>query len=371
MTIIQKFLQFLGSARRAESFQQRFSLSHFASRLSPRPSPDFLVRQSLAVVRTFAAQKIRRLRSLESFTIKMNERNQLVDLINSLMRRVRSSKSKYLLGAAPLLSGCEISAEELGQQFDWSERKISEEESQQYFEHIDECREIQVKIKNSQACDWTPFIERKDILVWRREHPSMKGMYEYKMYGNFDDVTAEEFLSVQLDMTEFRLTWDKSTAQCVVIDEDRDSAKNGIVYYWEVNWPRFFSNRDYCCYRENSVEERTGTMVVVSHSVEHPACPSKKKTWRVEDYHSVLAIRPHTTSDKPGIEFSLTGFENPGLQLPESIITWVAVRGMPEFMMNLRAACIKLREERSAGGRSSKFSPESYQPRMGQSSIYA
>ena len=65
----------------------------------------------------------------------------------------------------------------------------------------------------SDDCDWTPFIERKDILVWRREHPARKGMYEYKMYGSFDDVTAEEFLSVQLDMSEFRLTWDKSTAQ--------------------------------------------------------------------------------------------------------------------------------------------------------------
>ena len=65
----------------------------------------------------------------------------------------------------------------------------------------------------SEDCDWTPFIERKDILVWRREHPARKGMYEYKMYGSFDDVTAEEFLSVQLDMSEFRLTWDKSTAQ--------------------------------------------------------------------------------------------------------------------------------------------------------------
>jgi len=30
------------------------------------------------------------------------------------------------------------------------------------------------------------------------------------------------------------------------------------------------------------------------------------------------------------------GFENPGVQLPESIITWVAIRGMPEFMLNLR-----------------------------------
>ena len=65
----------------------------------------------------------------------------------------------------------------------------------------------------SEDTDWTPFIERKDILVWRREHRTRKGMYEYKMYGSFDDVTAEEFLSVQLDMTEFRLTWDKSTAQ--------------------------------------------------------------------------------------------------------------------------------------------------------------
>ena len=217
MTIIQKFLQFLGSARRAEGYQQRFSLSQFASRLSS-PTPEFLVKQSLAVVRTIAAQKLRRLRSVESFTIKMNERNHLVDLMNSLMRRMRSSRSKYLLGGAPLLTTSDISAEELGQKFDWSKRKISDDESQEYYQHIDECREIQRKIKSSEVCDWTPFIERKDILVWRREHHSMKGMYEYKMYGNFDDVTAEEFLSVQLDMTEFRLTWDKSTAQVRTLD---------------------------------------------------------------------------------------------------------------------------------------------------------
>ena len=83
--------------------------------------------------------------------------------------------------------------------------------------------------------------------------------------------------------------------QCLVIDEDATTGKNGIVYYWEVNWPRFFSNRDYCCYRENSVDEETGTILVLSHSVDHPNCPSKKKTWRVQDYHSVLTIRPHTT----------------------------------------------------------------------------
>ena len=50
-----------------------------------------------------------------------------------------------------------------------------------------------------------------------QEHPSVKGMYIYKMYGKFDDVSATEFLSVQLDMSEFRLTWDNSTAQCFVL----------------------------------------------------------------------------------------------------------------------------------------------------------
>ena len=51
---------------------------------------------------------------------------------------------------------------------------------------------------------WTPFLERQDILVWRQEHPEGSGLYAYKMYGKFDDVTAHEFLEVQLDMSEFR-----------------------------------------------------------------------------------------------------------------------------------------------------------------------
>lgn len=36
----------------------------------------------------------------------------------------------------------------------------------------------------------------------------LQGMYEYKMYGSFSDVTAEEFLFVQNDLTKFRLSWD-------------------------------------------------------------------------------------------------------------------------------------------------------------------
>ena len=37
----------------------------------------------------------------------------------------------------------------------------------------------------------------------------MKGMYFYKMYGKFDDVTADEFIQVQTDTSDFRYIEEK------------------------------------------------------------------------------------------------------------------------------------------------------------------
>lgn len=168
------------------------------------------------------------------------------------------------------------------------------------------------------------------------------------MYGRFDDVTANELLEVQLDMSEFRLEWDKNTAQCHVVEETSDSDKNTLsqIYYWEVTWPSFFSNRDYVCNRRAQVYDKEATAVVMSTSADHPSCPKKSKAHRVQDYSSVLTIKPSGGWDEPGVEFSLQAFENPGVSLPEYITTWVAIRGMPDYMVNLRKACLKLREKK-------------------------
>ena len=113
-----------------------------------------------------------------------------------------------------------------------------------------ECETAKVSVygEQSRGLEWTPFLERKDILIWRQEHPPGSGLYAYKMYGHFADVTPSEFVEVQLDMSEYRLRWDESTSQCYVIEEE-GSLAGGLgnlshVYYWEVNWPRFFANRD-------------------------------------------------------------------------------------------------------------------------------
>lgn len=198
----------------------------------------------------------------------------------------------------------------------------------------------------TQDVAWTPFLERKDILVWRQEHPEQKGLYAYKMYGRFDDVTAYEFLEVQMDVSAFRLSWDKSTAQCYVIEEAKGKPDANVtqIYYWEVNWPRFFSNRDYVCGRRAQIYDDEKLIVIYSKSTDHDSCPRKYKNHRVDDYWSVLTIRPFEEFNKLGIEFSLTAFENPGLSLPASVTTWVAIRAMPDFMLNLRKACIEMRK---------------------------
>ena len=127
---------------------------------------------------------------------------------------------------------------------------------------------------------WEPYVERKDILVWRKEHRQKKGLYHYKLYGRFDDVTVWEFLAVQLDLSQYRLGWDTSTAQCREVEsqkhvdqeqeeiqehvehngdaviapgddttdtldhtDNNGNKSQALVYYWEVQYPAFFSNR--------------------------------------------------------------------------------------------------------------------------------
>ena len=112
---------------------------------------------------------------------------------------------------------------------------------------------------------------------------------------------------------------------------------------------QFFSHfRDYVCGRRSKVfkdqEGNEEAIVLFTKSTEHSNCPKKSKCFRVENYWSVISIRPLTTCDQQGIEFVMTGFENPGLSLPSSITTWVAVQAMPDYIQNLRKACIERRQ---------------------------
>eukprot|EP00088_Acartia_fossae_P013308 TRINITY_DN16952_c0_g1_i2.p1 TRINITY_DN16952_c0_g1~~TRINITY_DN16952_c0_g1_i2.p1 ORF type:complete len:423 (+),score=56.50 TRINITY_DN16952_c0_g1_i2:66-1334(+) len=327
-----------------------------------------LMKNTVMQIDIIAAHRLKRLNSLSSLYSQLYGSERLKALMCSLTKNFRSRSRYFMLGAS------------LFNLADWDEVRAKDNELIQYSKEIDACKDLTQKTLMCQTCQkrlridkevegvrycqcknapksvygvraedsdgWTPFLERKDILVWRKEHPTMKGMYFYKMYGKFDDVSADEFINVQTDLSDFRLEWDISTAKCAIVDEKSNEGQD--VYYWETIWPRFFSNRFYCCSRQlvQNIDNKT---VLISRSVEHPKCQDNQssRVVNVQGYESVLTVQPTTTSDNMGLEFSLSGFENPGVKLPESIITWVAIRGMPEFMMNLRKACIKYRTEAS------------------------
>lgn len=53
---------------------------------------------------------------------------------------------------------------------------------------------------------WVPFIERKDLLVWRRECGAHPGLFEYKLYGVYPEVSPDIFLQVQVTLINSRET---------------------------------------------------------------------------------------------------------------------------------------------------------------------
>ena len=54
------------------------------------------------------------------------------------------------------------------------------------------------------------------------------------VYGKYHEVTAEDFMKVQID-TEFRMVWDNTAINLKVVDQDTSS--NSDIVYWEMEWP--------------------------------------------------------------------------------------------------------------------------------------
>lgn len=107
---------------------------------------------------------------------------------------------------------------------------------------------------------------------------------------------------------------------------------------------RLFVNRDYVFVRRYLVDEEANVLYIMSKSTEHTKYPKYPEKYRIEDYWSIMVIRPYTDIKKPGIEFSLTYFDNPGVNVPSSITNWVAMRAMPDFLERLRKATLEYRQ---------------------------
>lgn len=105
-----------------------------------------------------------------------------------------------------------------------------------------------------------------------------------------------------------------------------------------------FANRDYVFNRRYLIDHKSKTLFLVSKSTKHPSCPKQQTKYRIEDYWSYMVIKPYTELNKSGIEFSLTYYDNPGVNIPASVTTWVAMKAMPDFLERLREASRKYKQ---------------------------
>ncbi|KAK4327351.1 hypothetical protein Pmani_002179 [Petrolisthes manimaculis] len=187
--------------------------------------------------------------------------------------------------------------------------------------------------------NWRPFIEREHHIVWRRQHPDHSHLYAYKVYGTYEDVSLSAFMEVQLNCN-YRTEWDDTALQLRVLGSHPHS--NSDLVYWLVKFPTFFANRDYIFKRRFAVNSEKKEVVIMSEAIQADRLSEEKGVHRVNEYWSTMVIKATNDINQPGVEYTLTYFDNPGTSLPQSVTNFIAVTAFPNFLKKLHEAAISL-----------------------------
>ncbi|XP_070170562.1 stAR-related lipid transfer protein 7, mitochondrial isoform X4 [Polyergus mexicanus] len=307
-----------------------------------------------------AAQRIRRYIQIFHLYTRIWDEVALREFMRSWRLRLARNTRNFLISA----TGVTV--------YDWNRDRISDEEINRYNREIEgihrlrdstvvcakchlrividivqpnvkycKCNGVQSSVASNQDYSWQPFIERQDMLIWRKKEPDSGGLFAYKVYGSFSDVTANDFLQVQIDV-DYRKQWDPTAQELKIIETDPKSESSinhsTDIIHWEMIWPKLFSNRDYVYQRRWIVDKEKGLVIIISRVTEHPNVPEKRGIYRVKTYWSYMVIKPYTKFHEPGIEFGLTYYDDPGVAVPSAVTTWVALRGLPDFLVRMRQA---------------------------------
>lgn len=235
-----------------------FEFNNFVSNLKHGINflPRKLKNESVKCVKTWtrqcecvSAQQLRRGQQMLTLYTKLWGERALNEFFRHMRQRIITHGKQFIIGAV----GISI--------FDWDTNRISDKEITCHFRDFDyinmlkdnktNCKCCHKRIltgnedPNTQYCKcpldkssphyknhWEPYLQREDLMVWRRQREN--GCFEYKVYGKYDDVTAIDFLKVQIDIN-YRKIWDTNAVALDVVETEPTS--NSDVIYWEMLWP--------------------------------------------------------------------------------------------------------------------------------------
>lgn len=186
-------------------------------------------------------------------------------------------------------------------------------------------------IKSSKG-KWEPYFCTNEFDIWKREERTDR--YSYKVYARYNDISAADLLHVQIDL-DYRKQWDENAVSLHIIEEDPVPGTNSHLIYWEMQWPKFFYNRDYVYCRRYICDDQRKAMMVANRGTQHPQYPQANGKVRVTDYWSFVVIKPFRSFQEPGVHYIITYFDDPGLPIPQHIKSWVVQKQMPDSLKKM------------------------------------
>merc|ERR1711991_439967 len=178
---------------------------------------------------------------------------------------------------------------------------------------------------------WEKVVENPPgLTLWRR--PCFGSSYAYLSHSTHN-FPVQKYFQFMMDL-KGREIWDASSVTVDIVEGQKDS----IVYYWEVKTPWPFSNRGYVCsrkYQEIKSKSKSPLYLAISQATTHPECPerySKDGIVRVERYRSCMALRAISANQ---CESFLLVVDDQKMNIPKSLLSWVASSAIPRFMKEM------------------------------------
>ena len=207
---------------------------------------------------------------------------------------------------------------------------------------------------------WESLNKHKEMQAYRRPYSKNKDYYEYLALGEMD-LSPELMLATNLDV-EYRNSWDSYSKALKKIKDLPEEATD--LLYWRVCYPFPFTDRDYLYVRyslkltaqevlehlESETEKEefktlikndlTKTYHITSSvpSLDHDPKDdpgAKSGIIRVKEFHSICVITSVNGDEKAKNSKSLLYtylFDNPGGNIPSTLINWVAKTAMPKTL---------------------------------------
>ncbi|XP_011455186.3 stAR-related lipid transfer protein 7, mitochondrial [Magallana gigas] len=270
----------------------------------------------------------------------------------SLIRFLQSLQNAFLRR-----KGMGLSALFAASMFSWNEEIITDQEISSAIDDMSEIqamgRHHQLEGAHATGClkDWALIVNEPSLKIWRRPLPNSH-LYEYKVYGKYDDVSPSAFYQVQLDL-EYRKKWDHYVVKLDVIDKDPQSKSE--VVQWITNYPATWYSREFLYIRRFKVDKERNVMAYMARSVNHPECPRKDDLVRVDIYCSYMVIKPKTTFSENGLEYVMTYHDDPQLMYSGIAFSFATRIGV-DFVDKIHKAAKELQKN---SGYQSNYTPPS------------